>query len=325
MNTSHPLISVIIPVYNSEKYLESCINSVLNQTYFNLEIILVNDGSTDSSANICDAFAQKDSRIKVIHKQNGGQADARNKALDIAQGEYIGFVDSDDTVAPEMYEKLYSAINEYDCTVAMCGRYNVDETSKQLTAIFSCEYVRKWKNNEAIKRFLIWDGIDGSPCDKLFSRSVIANLRFPLGLICEDIPFVYNVLKNTKEIIHIGTPMYNYLQRSGSSSHSNITDKTLGMVEYPAQIRKDVIKRLPHLQKYADYFYFSRELIFIQQLLYEGYYNLLKERMKNICNYCRIIVNPLFSFRQKLYIFLIITHSYTTIYKCYKFLKGKKQ
>lgn len=121
------LISIIVPVYNVEKYLKECIDSVISQTYKNLEIILVDDGSTDKSGEICDEYSKKDSRIKVIHKENGGLSDARNVALDIAKGEYIGFVDSDDYVEKDMFETLYKLAEEHNTEISSISFYKTLE------------------------------------------------------------------------------------------------------------------------------------------------------------------------------------------------------
>lgn len=116
-----PLISIVVPVYNVKQFLTKCLNSIISQTYSNLEIIVVDDGSTDGSATICDDYAKKDKRISVIHKENGGLASARNAGIDVAKGTYIGFVDSDDYIEPYMYEKLLQAILKYSCNIAVCG------------------------------------------------------------------------------------------------------------------------------------------------------------------------------------------------------------
>ena len=118
------LISVIIPVYNVEKYLRRCIDSVINQTYKNLEIIIVDDGSTDNSSNICDEYTNKDSRVKVVHKENGGLSSARNVGIELAKGDLIAFVDSDDYIELEMYEKLKENMDKYDSDIAICQYYN---------------------------------------------------------------------------------------------------------------------------------------------------------------------------------------------------------
>ena len=133
---TEPLISVIVPIYNVEQYLENCINSILNQTYRNLEVILVDDGSPDNCGGICDLYSDKDPRIKVIHKQNGGLSDARNKGLDAATGEYLAFVDSDDTILPEMIDKLYQRIVIDQSDLAFCGYQQVNQKGDVLSEVY---------------------------------------------------------------------------------------------------------------------------------------------------------------------------------------------
>ncbi|HDT8053597.1 TPA: glycosyltransferase, partial [Enterococcus faecalis] len=122
-----PKISIIVPVYNVEKYLEKCVRSILAQTFTDFELILVDDGSPDSSGAMCDQFAEQDQRVKVIHKENGGLSDARNAGIEIATGEYLGFVDSDDYIADDMYELLYTNIVKEDADLSICGIYDVYE------------------------------------------------------------------------------------------------------------------------------------------------------------------------------------------------------
>ena len=146
-----PLISIIVPVYDVEPYLRKCIDSILIQSYRDLEIILVDDGSPDNCGAICDEYAEKDKRIKVIHKKNGGLSDARNAGLDIATGEYIGFVDSDDWVMPDMYEYLYKAVKEYDADMSVCGYY--DYWGKTISGRY-CQDIQVYKGQEGIKALL---------------------------------------------------------------------------------------------------------------------------------------------------------------------------
>lgn len=127
-----PKISIIVPVYNVEKYLEKCVRSILAQTFTDFELILVDDGSPDSSGAMCDQFAEQDQRVKVIHKENGGLSDARNAGIEIATGEYLGFVDSDDYIADDMYELLYTNIVKEDADLSICGIYDVYEGKSQL-------------------------------------------------------------------------------------------------------------------------------------------------------------------------------------------------
>ena len=154
MRIENALISVIVPVYNVEKYLEKCIDSICNQTYRNLEIILVNDGSTDKSGILCDKFKIKDSRIIVIHKENGGLSDARNAGIDIANGEVLGFVDSDDYIMPEMYEKMLNIMYANDLDIVQCGYKKVYENYDNINDIFINKTdIKIFNRNEAFEHF----------------------------------------------------------------------------------------------------------------------------------------------------------------------------
>ena len=252
-NNKDMLISVIVPVYNVEKYLEKCLDSIITQTYEHLEVILVDDGSKDSSGKICDRYAKLDKRIKVIHKDNGGQASARNLALSISSGSFVGFVDSDDWIEPNMYEELINGIGQND--IAVCGRYRVDETTGERSKVFTSDCPIIIDNKEAVRRFLTFDMIDAASWDKLFRRKLLDGVLYPEGYICEDLPFVYNSLKKANGVIQIGKPLYNYLQRSGSTSKSSFSQKTLGMYLYPKEISEDAMKKWPDLAREATKYY----------------------------------------------------------------------
>ena len=213
MKNSNILISVIVPVYNAAEYLPNCIKSILAQTYRNLEIILINDGSTDESGSICDEYAQKDKRITVIHKKNGGVSTARNTGLDRATGQYIGFVDADDTVMPDMYEKLFDTINKHSKHIAVCGhiRFHVEgpvekreqrEIPESLTVQESLEYLL---SNRYFEGFL-WN--------KLFDVGLVSGenkLRFDTDLNnCGDLLFVNQCFLRSNGVSYIPKALYNY-------------------------------------------------------------------------------------------------------------------
>lgn len=222
------LISVIIPVYKVEPFLNHCIRSVVDQTYQNLEIILVDDGSPDNSGAICDIWASNDSRIKVIHQENAGAAQARNAALDIATGDLIGFVDSDDYIAPDMYTHLVSLLVQ-GADIAECGHINVTEDA---AAFQECSYkTQKYTTEEAMRlhiqdiafRQLIWN--------KLYRRGVIGDTRFPKGKIIDDEFFTYQVLGNANELIRSNKICYAYRQQQNSVMHSIGAARRLQAVE----------------------------------------------------------------------------------------------
>lgn len=211
-------ISIIVPVYNVEHYLENCIESILNQTFKDFELILVDDGSTDNSGKICDIYEKKDSRIKVIHKNNGGLSSARNTGLDIACGKYVGFIDSDDSIHPRMYEMLYDLIKKYESDISCCNY-------KKIYDIFKDEYenvnsleVIEMSNIEAIKN--LYDKEIGVKlviaCNKLYRKNLFDNIRYKVGRLHEDEFMAHRILYNSKKITYVDNELYYYLQREGS-------------------------------------------------------------------------------------------------------------
>lgn len=212
-----PLISVIVPIYNVEKYVGECVDSIINQTYKNLEIILVNDGSTDSSGKICDCYVEKDSRIKVIHRENGGLSEARNSGLDIAKGEYLTFVDSDDVIVSDCIEMLYNLLINKGADVST-GALTPFYDGEKLPTEVPLSAVKVFDNGvDAVKSMLFQRGyINNSPCSKLFKASLFKKYRYPKGLLYEDLATIPYVCLNAKKIATTTTPMYFYRKRSAS-------------------------------------------------------------------------------------------------------------
>lgn len=209
------LISVIIPIYNIERYIGKCINSIINQTYKNLEIILVDDGSTDKSGQICDEYAQIDTRILVIHKKNEGLSDARNSGLDICKGKYIGFVDGDDWIADDMYEFLYRTLIERQADVAVCGHFIEDdegvydsECADGNLKIYNCR--------EAVCAIVKDEEIHSFAWDKLYKRELFDGIRYPAGRYVQDIFTTYKIFEKADKVACNNQPKYYYYQRKNS-------------------------------------------------------------------------------------------------------------
>lgn len=261
-----PLISIIVPVYNVEPYFEKCIRSILSQTHENLEILLIDDGSTDASGNLCDAYGAKDSRIVVVHQPNGGQASARNRGISMAKGDYIGFVDSDDWIAPNMYEVLLSALQRNGCDIAVCGRFTVKGDAAIESQSFHLDEETVMNTEEAVKRFLTYRAIDSSSCDKLFKREVLKDVRYPLGYICEDVPFVFDALTRAESVVHCAKPLYYYFQRAGSTSKSAFAPKTMGLYYNFKDVRDRCLVQFPALAKDADFLYYKNLLVLASRI-----------------------------------------------------------
>lgn len=208
-----PAISVIVPIFNVENYVRKCVDSILNQTFSDIEIILVDDGSTDASGRICDEYLSKDDRIRVIHKENGGLSDARNAGLDMCTGEYIGFVDGDDYIDGDMYELLYNNIIKYDADISMC-KYRRIYTNK----IADNGRNEIWWTNKksvAIKELYCGD-IGISVCSKLYRRAVFSGTYFIKGKTSEDVYITIKTILNAEKFIFDYRTKYNYIERLNS-------------------------------------------------------------------------------------------------------------
>ena len=208
-------ISIIVPVYKVEKYLDTCVNSLVNQTQENIEIILVDDGSPDNCPKICDDWAKKDSRIKVIHKENGGLSDARNKALEIATGDYIGFVDSDDYVSLDMYKTLVELLEKNDADISICQyvRFTENDTP-QFT---NDNEIYTFDNNIEVLKCMFSDKLVANAVwDKLYKKEIFDGIRFPVGMNYEDSYTTYKLILKANKFAITTSKFYGYMQRSNS-------------------------------------------------------------------------------------------------------------
>lgn len=218
------LISVIVPVYNVQNYLVNCIKSILNQTYKNIEIILVDDGSTDDSGSICDSYAKIDNRINVIHKANGGLSDARNIGIKNAQGNYITFVDSDDYIDKNYVESLYILITKYDSDIACSNMKKTNSLDDKI--INKNEKISVYNSFNAIKEILYQRNIDNSAPSKLLKKELFKNIYFPVGYAFEDLDTMYKLFLQANKIVSTNFSYYLYYQREDSILHS-VKDKTI--------------------------------------------------------------------------------------------------
>lgn len=217
-------ISIIVPIYNMELYLERCLLSLIHQDYQNLEIILINDGSTDNSINICNKYKKIDNRIIVINKEHSGLSDTRNIGIKKATGDYIGFVDSDDYIDKDMFKNLIEGAEKYKCEISMCDlveTYNLNEKAKRNPL----NYI-KMNKKQALEQLLYDKNIGNYVIDKLFSKTLFDNISFPIGKLYEDISTTYKLFIKANNYIYIPTTMYYYYQRSDSIVN-NITRESI--------------------------------------------------------------------------------------------------
>lgn len=212
-------ISIIVPVYKVEKYLDKCVESLVNQTYKNLEIILVDDGSPDECPKICDAWAKKDSRIKVSHKANGGLSEARNTGMDIATGDYIGFVDSDDYVSEEMYNILVKIIEENDADISACqeSTFN-DENNPRFTVDNNVTIVDDV--NAALNGIINSELVLSFVWNKLYKKELLNDIRFPVGKNYEDVFTLHKIILKTNKIAVTSSALYAYRKRKDNITKS---------------------------------------------------------------------------------------------------------
>ncbi|MCI6997389.1 MAG: glycosyltransferase [Eubacterium sp.] len=240
------MISIVVPIYNVEQYLVECVNSLIHQTYKNIEIILVDDGSTDSSGAICDEYACKDERIRVIHKQNGGLSDARNVGIDIARGDYIGFVDSDDYVEHNMYEHLLLACKENLCDIAVCARDNFDENGGH-NIMFCVNEPVIYDDESAIEEILLNRNMDSAAWDKLYKRELFVGIRYPIGVLHEDLDVTSRVISKTSKIVQIPEILYKYRIRNGSITKQGFKPKKMDMLLQTEKLCEFVLEKYPKL------------------------------------------------------------------------------
>ena len=252
------LISIIIPVYKVEKYLEKCIESVLKQTYTNLQIILVDDGSPDNCGKICDEYAKKDSRIEAIHKANGGLSDARNVGISKAKGRYIGFVDSDDYIKEDMYEILLNLIKKYDADVSICNLYDVIDGNE---CIRNKENgIREYSRIDILKEILLDKNIQSYAWNKLYKKELFDEIKYPIGKKYEDIGTTFYLFEKCNKIVVTSEPEYYYLKRADSLVNNVAESTILDYTEIIIQRYLYIKQNIKELRKYNNY-YLAKTLI----------------------------------------------------------------
>lgn len=246
------LISVIVPVYKVEKYLEKCIESIIKQTYTNLQIILVDDGSPDNCGKICDEYAKKDSRIEVIHKINGGLSDARNVGINRANGRYIGFVDSDDYIKEDMYEKLINLIKEYDADISICNLYDVIDGNECIRN--KDNGIHEYSRIDILKEILLDKNIQSYAWNKLYKKELFDEIKYPIGKKYEDIGTTFYLFEKCNKIVVTSEPEYYYLKRADSLVN-NVTESTiLDYTEIIIQRYLYIKQNIKELRKYNNYY-----------------------------------------------------------------------
>ena len=247
-------ISIIVPIYNTEKFLDRCLKSIISQTYKNLEIILVNDGSTDNSLKKCNKYKNKDKRVIIIDKTHTGIADTRNMGIEKATGKYIGFVDSDDYIEKEMFEKLVLGMQRYKADISMCDlEQTIEENEQTKNTKNTIDHVIMSRNT-ALEQLLYDKNIGNYMTVKLFKRHLFENVRFPIGRLYEDIATTYMLFNKADRVIYFPTVMYHYYQRKDSiinyTTRKSIYDYSKAIFDR-YEILKDENKKLDLYNVYS--------------------------------------------------------------------------
>lgn len=241
------LVSVIVPVYNVEQFLDNCVESIVGQNYSNLEILLVDDGATDACPQMCDEWAKKDTRIRVIHKSNGGLSDARNAGLAVCTGRYIVFVDSDDYVHPDYVYYLHQLITENDADLAICEYRIVTSDGKVLNRFADSKEVVIMDQQQALKEMCDGERFSNSAWAKIYSRDAFCDIRFPVGRLFEDVATTYKLFLKAKTIVLGKRPLYNYVRREGSIMTATFNRRRLDAVYYAEKMCEEIVEHWPAL------------------------------------------------------------------------------
>lgn len=279
------LVTIIVPIYNVEKYLKKCIESILNQTYKKLEIILVDDGNLDSCGKICDEYSLIDNRIKVIHKKNGGLSEARNFGIDSAKGEYITFIDADDYMDEKFVENIMKIALKTKADLVISGLKDVYEYQKNVYPDNS-EYYEELSKEQAYRKVLLQEEIDVSANAKLYKREIFKNLRYPVGELYEDIKIIDKLIEKADTIVYTKYKGYFYLQRAGSIMYSPISEKKFVLIETVENLLKFIEKKYPNIKNVAvrRYVYCNYHILG-RAILDNNYYNMSKNLRNNILKY----------------------------------------
>ena len=321
-----PLVSIIIPVYNIMDCLEKCVDSCINQTYKNIEIIMVDDGSTDGTGLLCDKLKEKDDRIRVFHKENGGSSSARNMGIEHAMGEYLGFVDSDDFISPTMYEELVNAVLEYQVPIAQVSRDEIDDKGNKLPDVCTPpEKAFLCSSEEFMKELLLHRG-DCSFCTKLIRKDLFAGKRFPVGKLNEDFYLLLQMLKEIEGVYILPGQYYHVFYRIGSNTRKKDKNEFsrvfMDIVENADAAQEIVERHYPDLKEVCIRFGLFQRLDYMlhipvnqmtsKNLFYVNVKKYLRSHWKDTLS------NPHLTKKNKIYLFLL-----TTAPKTVRFLHQK--
>lgn len=289
MLNQQPLVSLIIPVYNTARYLQICMDSIWQQTYDNLEIILIDDGSTDESGKLCDMFAQKDRRVISLHQKNTGQASARNYGMKVMHGEYVIFVDSDDYIHKNHVKKLVEVAVTYqaDFVQGLMQKF-IDEQSIKKTRVSG--NVEEYSKSTALKEFCYQRKFTASPWCKLIQVSLLTSHEFPVGVGYEDMAFIYPLIGKARKAIILNEVLYYYRQHELSTMHESFSEKKIDRIRIASQLKEYIDEYFPENSKAVNTRYLLAQLQLLMQLPFAKKYKELRNEVKENIKSSRNIV-----------------------------------
>lgn len=325
MEITYPLISVIVPVYNVESYLHRCVDSILAQTYPNIEVVLVDDGSPDRCGEICDDYARKDSRVIVVHRKNGGLSAARNSGLEVCHGEYIGFVDSDDFIHPEMYEQLYNDVTRFSTSLAFCHTDVIRNGKGDGKKYGSGSEVQP---NTYVMRRALEESIWWSACTKLYHKSIVNGIRFPEGKTNEDMPVTIRIFDRCDQIAINHSKLYFYYIRENSITTSRLNPRKFDVIDNASNVIDYLHDTHPELMPAAKGILLSNALGLLLKLRNHQGNDLETERKKTLSairrNWPSLLTNTHLSAWQRTLLTAAALHP-QVLYRCYDLRKRMKR
>jgi len=278
-----PLISVIVPIYNVEKYLRKCVDSIINQTYRNLQIILVNDGSTDGCLNICKEYVSLDNRVNIIDKKNGGLSSARNAGMKVAKGSFFAFIDSDDWILETAFEKMIEKQKIHDADLVVCGKMNYIEKTNKYVHGNLFEQDIHCNKEDAIKLLLLKSV---SAWNKLYKRSIFEDISYPEGRIGEDSHIILRILNKCNNVEIIAEELYIYNVRANSIMSSPFKDKDIHMLEDNVNHYIEINKNYKGIIDVGEYNIFLISVILLNKISKLDWKNVIKK--SKYINECRM-------------------------------------
>jgi len=308
MKMNKPLVSIIVPIYNSEKYISLCLESIISQTYKNLEIILVDDVSIDKSFSICESYQKIHSNVFIFKNiENKGAAYSRNVGLKHSKGELICFIDSDDYVSPNMIDNMVSALIANKTDVCCCGRFDViNGTVKKGLCPKKNEVIN---GIEMLNRCFLYEDVDFSPCDKIYRKELWKDSLFPVGRVCEDVFALYNLFIKCSDVCLIDKPLYYYNHHDGSASQDAFNKNTFDFEYYTKIIYSDVMANHPKLLPNARIYRMKSLLYTVSYVgkIKKSTYSKYKERLYSYKNELKEYKRYM-TFRQYCIFFAYVTH-----------------